>query len=89
MTRDDVEALRSVGLTDVDVADVVYAVGARAFFTRVLDGLGALTDHRTAATFDDEDLATMVVGRPVGPPAPAEGGPADASAASGAVVPAD
>ncbi|WP_028660302.1 carboxymuconolactone decarboxylase family protein [Nocardioides insulae] len=65
--RADIEGLRAVGLSDTDIADVVYAVAARAFFTRVLDGLGALTDLETAATFDDRALATMIVGRPVGP----------------------
>lgn len=61
----DVDALRALGLTDVDVADVVFAAAARSFFTRVLDGLGARLDAETAGTFAPDVLASMVVGRPV------------------------
>lgn len=62
----DVDALRAAGLSDADVADVVFAVAARAFFTKVLDGLGARLDRATADTFDPEVLEAMVVGNPVG-----------------------
>jgi uncharacterized peroxidase-related enzyme len=61
----DVDALRAVGLTDADVADVVFAASARLFFTAVLDGLGTRLDEQTAQTFDPEVLEAMVVGRPV------------------------
>jgi uncharacterized peroxidase-related enzyme len=37
----DVETLRRAGLSDADVADIVFAVAARSFFTKVLDGLRA------------------------------------------------
>lgn len=67
----DVDALRAVGLSDADVADVVHAVAARSFFTCVLDGLGAQLDAATAADFPPDLLDGMVVGRPVGePPVP-------------------
>ena len=49
--QSDVDALRDAGLTDADVADVVFAVAARSFFTRVLDGLGAQLDVQTAGRF--------------------------------------
>jgi uncharacterized peroxidase-related enzyme len=62
----DVDALREVGLSDADVADVVFAAAARSFFTRVLDGLGAELDAETAATFSSDVLQSLVVGRPVG-----------------------
>jgi uncharacterized peroxidase-related enzyme len=61
----DVNVLRELGLTDADVADIVFAAAARSFFTRVLDGLGARLDVQTAETFDPSVLASMVVGRPV------------------------
>lgn len=64
----DVDALRAVGLADADIADVVYAVAARAFFTRALDALGARLDPATAASFPAALLDGMVVGRPVGTP---------------------
>jgi uncharacterized peroxidase-related enzyme len=62
----EVDRLRAVGLSDADVADVVYAVAARSFFTRVLDGLGSQLDSQTAQTIDADLLASMIVGRPVG-----------------------
>ena len=63
--QEDVDALRHVGLSDADIADVVFAAAARAFFTRVLDGLGAQLDVQIAETFAPELLESMVVGRPV------------------------
>ena len=62
----DVDGLRARGLTDADVADIVFAAAARSFVTRVLDGLGAQLDAQTAGTFAPEVLESMVVGRPVG-----------------------
>jgi len=61
----DVDELRQHGLTDADVADVVFAVAARSFFTRVLDGLGVLADHQLGATFDPELREQLTVGRPI------------------------
>lgn len=62
--QSDVGALRAAGLSDADIADVVYAAAARSFFTRVLDGLGAQLDAQTAASFEPALLASMIVGRP-------------------------
>ena len=64
--QSDVDTLRDVGLSSADVTDVVLAVAARAFFAKVLDGLGARLDRAAAATFDLDVLQAMVVGRPVG-----------------------
>jgi uncharacterized peroxidase-related enzyme len=64
----DVDALREAGLTDAEVADIVFAAAARSFFTRVLDGLGAQLDVETAEAFEPELLDSMVVGRPVAAP---------------------
>jgi uncharacterized peroxidase-related enzyme len=61
----DVERLRAAGLTDAEIADVVFAASARCFFTAVLDGLGAQLDAQTAETFPEALLSSMVVGRPV------------------------
>ena len=63
--QDDVDSLRAHGLTDADVADVVFAAAARCFFARVLDGLGAELDVQTAQAFAPDVMASMVVGRPV------------------------
>jgi uncharacterized peroxidase-related enzyme len=64
ITPDDVKTLTDLGLTDKDVADIIFAVGARAFFATVLDAAGALADHELAQTFDDETRGQLTVGRP-------------------------
>jgi uncharacterized peroxidase-related enzyme len=61
----DIDRMRAVGLSDADIADIVFAAAARSFFTRVLDGLGAQLDARTAQTFQADVLESMIVGRPV------------------------
>ena len=63
----DLDRLREVGLSDADIADLVFAVAARSFFTRVLDGVGVQLDARLANTFPAEVRDAMVVGRPVAP----------------------
>jgi alkylhydroperoxidase family enzyme len=62
--QSDVDRWRAVGLTDADVADVVFAAAARSFFTRVLDGLGAQLDVQTAEAFPAPVREAMIVGRP-------------------------
>ena len=64
----DVERLRAVGLTDGDIADVVFAAAARCFFTAVLDGLGAQLDPQTAERLPSSLLESMIVGRAVAEP---------------------
>ena len=61
----DIDKLREIGLSDADIADVVYAASARSFFTRVLDGLGAQLDRQTAEALPADLLDSMIVGRPV------------------------
>lgn len=68
--ENDINRLRDVGLSDADVADVVFAAAARSFFTRVLDGLGARLDSQTAASFSSDLLESMLVGRPAAVPDP-------------------
>lgn len=66
VSAEDVDELRVVGLSDNEIADIVFAVAARSFFTRVLDGMGVLTDHELAASFEPSLVERMIVGRPVG-----------------------
>jgi uncharacterized peroxidase-related enzyme len=61
--QDDIDELRAAGLSDADIADVVYAAAARSFFTRVLDGLGARLDFQTSQEFEPELYDSMIVGR--------------------------
>ena len=68
----DIDDLRARGLSDADVADVVFAAAARSFFTRVLDGLGAQLDPQTAGAFAPDLLSSMLVGRPVAARSPTD-----------------
>ena len=60
----DIDALRKIGLSDAEIADIVFAAAARSFFTRVLDGLGARLDVPTAEAFPPALRESMLVGRP-------------------------
>jgi uncharacterized peroxidase-related enzyme len=64
VTASDIDAVREVGLSDNDIADIVFAVAARSFFTRVLDGFGIQADHQLGNGFDPELRDQLVVGRP-------------------------
>jgi uncharacterized peroxidase-related enzyme len=61
----DVDALREVGLTDNEIADVVFAAAARCFFATVADAFGAEPDHQLAEQFAPDVLDGLVVGRPI------------------------
>jgi hypothetical protein len=65
VTAADVEDLRSHGLDDADVANVVFAAAARSFFTKVLDGLGVQADAQLGDTFDPVVRSQVTVGRPI------------------------
>lgn len=60
----DVASLREHGLSDADVADVVFAVAARCFFATVLDAGGAEPDAELGQTFEPGTRADLSVGRP-------------------------
>jgi uncharacterized peroxidase-related enzyme len=61
----DVQHLRDHGLSDPEIVDVVLAVAARAFFTKVLDALGVQADVQLGDTFDPEVRQQVTVGRPI------------------------
>ena len=52
----DVDRLRSLGLSDQEILDVVLAAAARCFFSKVLDAVGAEPD----AKYDELDPALRV-----------------------------
>lgn len=60
----DVDPLRGLGLSDTEILDVVLAAAARSFFSKVLDGVGALPDPRFAGLQPDLRDA-LTVGRPI------------------------
>jgi uncharacterized peroxidase-related enzyme len=64
VTAQDVDRLRSLGLTDGEIAEVVLAAAARCFFSKALDGLGVQPDASYAA-LDPELRDALTVGRPI------------------------
>lgn len=64
ITADDVKTLTDHGLTDQDVADIIFAVGARAFFATVLDAAGAEADRQLGDGFAPDVRDKLTVGRP-------------------------
>jgi uncharacterized peroxidase-related enzyme len=64
VTQADVDRLRSLGLSDTEVFDVVAAAAARCFFSKALDGLGARADARYGE-LDAPLRETLTVGRPI------------------------
>ena len=65
--EEDIERLRSLGLSDSDIFDVVAAAAARCFFSKMLDGLGAQPDAR-CAELEPELRGALTVGRPFDDP---------------------
>jgi uncharacterized peroxidase-related enzyme len=63
ITSSDVQQLRDAGLGDQEIADIVFAVAARAFFTKTLDALGGPPDAQLGDTFDPEVRSQVTVGR--------------------------
>ena len=64
VTQADVDHLRSLGLSDADVADVVLAAALRCFFSKSLDGLGAEPDAKYAR-MDPGVRDALTVGRAI------------------------
>ena len=67
VTAADVDRLRSLGLSDEEILDVVLAAAARCFFSKVLDGVGAEPDAKYRA-LDPELRDALTVGRPIAGP---------------------
>ena len=65
ISEDDVDAARAVGLSDNDIADIVFAAAARSFFAKVLDGVGVNADQELGAAFDPHVVEQLTVGRPI------------------------
>jgi uncharacterized peroxidase-related enzyme len=60
----DFDRLRSLGLSDQDILDVVLAAAARCFFSKVLDALGAEPDAKYAS-LDPATRDVLTVGRAI------------------------
>jgi uncharacterized peroxidase-related enzyme len=64
VSQADIDRLRSLGLSDAEIFDVVAAAAARSFFSKMLDGLGARPDARYA-DLDPQLRRALTVGRPI------------------------
>jgi uncharacterized peroxidase-related enzyme len=64
VTQQDVDRLRSLGLADAEICDVVLAAAARCFFSKALDGLGIAPDEKYGE-LDPEVRDALTVGRPL------------------------
>jgi uncharacterized peroxidase-related enzyme len=62
--QDDIDRLRTAGLSDEDVLDVVLAAAARCFFSKTLDALGVEPDAKYA-DLDPPVRDALTVGRPI------------------------
>ena len=65
ITRGDVDRLKSLGLGDDEIFDIVATAAGRAFFAKLLDGLGVEPDS-AYMVLDEDFRRTMTVGRPIG-----------------------
>jgi uncharacterized peroxidase-related enzyme len=68
ITQADVDGLKAHGFSDAEVFDIAVSAAARAFFSKVADGLGAAPD----AAYREMPAnlqALLTVGRPIDPPA--------------------
>jgi uncharacterized peroxidase-related enzyme len=64
ITSGDVADLKRHGFTDAEVFDIVAVVAARAFFTKLLDGLGVEPDN-LYQTMDERLCRLLTAGRPI------------------------
>ena len=60
----DLRRLRDLGLSDVEIMDVVLAASARCFFSKTLDALGVEPDA-SYGELEPELREVLVVGRPI------------------------
>jgi len=63
----DIERLRSSGLSDKEIVDVVLAAAARCFFSKTLDALGVEPDAKYA-DLDPGVRDALTVGRAIAQP---------------------
>jgi uncharacterized peroxidase-related enzyme len=64
VTQADVDRIRSLGLSDAEILDVVAAAAARCFFSKALDGMGVQPDARFGE-LDPRLRDALTVGRPI------------------------
>ena len=60
----DIDALRQHGISDMEIFDIIATAAGRAFFTKILDGLGVLADAAWL-NMDEGFRRSLTVGRPI------------------------
>lgn len=65
VTAADIDALRRLGLSDVDIFQVVLAAAARCFFSTTLDAVGAEPDSHYRTSVEPDLQQVLAVGRPI------------------------
>ncbi len=63
VTPEDVEDLRRHGLSDAEILDIALTAGARSFYSKVIDAVGAEPDVRYSE-MESPLRETLTVGRP-------------------------
>jgi alkylhydroperoxidase family enzyme len=63
VSEEDIEHLRSFGLSDEEILNVVVAVTARSFFSKTLDALGVKPDE-IYLELEPELIQALTIGRP-------------------------
>jgi uncharacterized peroxidase-related enzyme len=66
VTEAEIEQLRTLGLTDPEILDVVMAAAVRCFFSKTLDAIGAEPDEKYGE-LEPQLLEALTVGRPLTP----------------------
>lgn len=61
----DLDALRTAGMSDPEILDVILAAAARCFFSTVLDATGTRADAAFATRLGAPTTAALTVGRPI------------------------
>ncbi len=64
VTPEDVEDLRRHGLCDAEILDIAMTAGARSFYSKVIDAVGAEPDVRYSE-MESPLRETLTVGRPL------------------------
>ena len=64
VTQADIDRLRDLGLSDVEIFDVVATAAVRCFWSTALDALGVLPDP-SFAEFEPQLRDALTVGRPI------------------------
>lgn len=63
VTGEDIEELRRNGFSDAEVLDIAMTTGARSFFSKVLDAVGAEPEKRYDTLLEQGLRETLRVGR--------------------------